>query len=318
MELLLQTVKKLRQEYGFKGYIHMKAIPGANPALIAQAGLYVDRMSVNIELPSEASLRLLAPQKNREKIILPMREIASGIIANQQERKHFAKAPIFVPAGQTTQLIIGASPENDLHIIQLAEDLYHKFKLRRVYYSAFIPVSSDPRLPRLSHPPLLREHRLYQADWLLRLYHFSSTEILDTYHPYLDEDLDPKSSWALRNLQFFPVEVNEADYETLLRVPGIGIKSARKILIARKFHSLDFSDLKKMGVVWKRARYFITCNGRYFANATLDPEGIRERIKLAFHPVTREEREGRQLTLLAGSSSLLNTQDAYSSVTGEL
>jgi len=323
MERLLLTARLLRQEKGFNGYIHLKAIPGASPELIRQAGIYADRMSVNIELPTERSLRLLAPDKRKEDILGPMGDVAERISANREERKRFRKAPAFVPAGQSTQLIVGATPESDLRIVELAEGLYRRYGLKRVYYSAFVPVSDDPRLPRLENPPLLREHRLYQADWLIRHYGFASEEILDEDHPFLDEELDPKSAWALRHPEFFPVEVNRADYETLLRVPGLGVRSARRIIGARRVHSLDFEDLRKIGVVMKRARYFITCRGRYYAASRAGEEEIRRGIASLSRPSRAGKVEG-QLSFLAeeGESSrewrAPGVDDALSGATGEL
>ena len=275
-------------------------------------------MSVNIELPTEKSLRLLAPDKKKEDILGPMGDMAEQITCNKDERKRYRKAPAFVPAGQSTQLIVGATPESDLHIVRLAEGLYGRYGLKRVYYSAFVPVSEDPRLPGLEGPPLLREHRLYQADWLIRNYHFNCSEILDEKHPQLDEELDPKSGWALRNQQFFPVEINRADYETLLRVPGLGVKSAKRIVHARRVHSLDFADLKKIGVVLKRARYFITCRGRYYSGAKLKEEDIRRNIATFYRPAEGKSRTSGQLSLFAGSSVLPGVQDSLSSASGEL
>ncbi len=318
MERLLLTAQKLRQEKGFNGYIHIKAIPGASPELIRRAGVFADRMSVNIELPTEKSLRLLAPDKSKEDILGPMGDIAENIAGNKEERKRFRKAPAFIPAGQSTQLIVGATPESDLRIVKLAEGLYGRYKLKRVYYSAFVPVFEDPRLPDLDRPPLLREHRLYQADWLLRHYHFTSGEILDDEHPHLDEDLDPKASWALRNPQFFPVEVNRADYEALLRVPGLGVKSAKRILYARRVHSLDFDALKKIGVVLKRARYFITCGGRYFSGFRVGEEEVRRNIGTLSRTSSREAERSNQLSLFSGMEVLPGVEDAFSSTSGEL
>lgn len=263
MELLLQVVKKLRREQNFNGYIHLKIIPGASRELIREAGFQADRLSVNIELPSERGLKLLAPQKQKDEILKPMAYIGSKILTNQEERQQFKRAPSFVPAGQSTQLIIGATPETDLQILRLSEQLYQKVNLKRVYYSAYIPVSSNPLLPMLSTPPLKRENRLYQADWLLRFYGFRAEEVLDSNQPFLESDLDPKTNWALRNLQLFPVEVNQADYRMLLRVPGIGLKSAQKVVATRRFGSLNFPQLEKLGVVLKRARYFVICQGKY-------------------------------------------------------
>ncbi|MEA4849091.1 MAG: putative DNA modification/repair radical SAM protein [Clostridiaceae bacterium] len=269
MELLLKSVKKLREEANFNGYIHVKAIPGANNALIEETGKYADRMSVNIELPSAESLKLLAPQKTKESIIKPMGFIKSGIIQNQEEKLKFRNTPQFVPGGQSTQLIIGATKDNDLKILKLSESLYNSYSLKRVYYSAYVPVSDHPNLPAISRPPLLREHRLYQADWLLRFYGFKSGELLNEESPNFDELLDPKSGWAIRNLDKFPVEVNKADYFTLLRVPGIGVKSAQRIIQGRKVSILDFDDLKKLGIVLKRAKYFITCKGKYLPQRSI-------------------------------------------------
>lgn len=278
MERLLKTVRLLREEYKFNGYIHLKAIPGADLKLIREAGRYADRMSVNIELPSRKSLKLLAPQKKMDSIINPMKEIGNNIMENKEDRKKYKNTFNFVPAGQSTQLIVGASPESDFQILKLSEKLYEKYFLKRVYYSAYIPVSKDNNLPRLDKPPLMREHRLYQADWLLRFYGFKAVELLDKKNPDLDTRLDPKANWALNNLKFFPVEVNKADYEMLLRVPGIGIKSARRIVKARRTGSLDYYDLQKFGTVLKRARYFITCNGKYYGGIPFREDIIKERL----------------------------------------
>lgn len=265
-ELLLETLTIIRKEYGFSGYVHVKAIPGADPRLIHALGLLSDRMSANIELPSETSLKLLAPDKTKEKVLAPMRQISQGITARKEELTLYKKAPRFVPAGQSTQMIIGATADSDYKILRLTEGLYNKFNLKRVYFSAYIPLGNHPALPNTS-PPLLREHRLYQADWLLRFYGFTADEIIDEDHPFLDPLLDPKCNWAMNNLHLFPVEVNRADYNMLLRVPGIGVKSARRIMMARRGTTLDFDALRRLGVVMKRATYFITCNGKYFYNA---------------------------------------------------
>ncbi|MCG8516051.1 MAG: putative DNA modification/repair radical SAM protein [Halanaerobiales bacterium] len=278
MELLLQTVKKLREEERFNGYIHLKAIPGADYSLITRAGLYADRMSVNIELPSKRSLHLLAPQKDPAQIINPMKQIRAGIKSNSEERKRFSKTPRFVPAGQSTQLIIGASPEPDYHILRLSEGLYNNFNLRRIYYSAYVPVGDNPNLPQLTRPPLLREHRLYQADWLLRFYGFKADELLDQRNPNFNTHLDPKANWALNHLDLFPVEINQADYQVLLRVPGIGVKSAQRILAARRTGKITYFDLKKFGTALKRARYFITCQGKYYGGIPLREDLIKDRL----------------------------------------
>lgn len=263
MELIIRTVQLLREQYRFNGYIHIKGIPGTSAALIEKAGRYVDRMSVNIELPTSDGLKLLAPQKKKESILGPMEFISSRINETRENVLHFKSTPQFVPAGQSTQLIVGATPDHDLGILKLSEGLYRRYGMRRVFYSAYIPVSNHPALPKAVKPPLLREHRIYQADWLLRFYGFKADELLDESHMDFDTQLDPKCDWALRHLGSFPLEVNRADYYTLLRVPGIGVRSAQRIMKARRIQKLDFADIKKLGVVLKRARYFITCNGKY-------------------------------------------------------
>lgn len=278
MEKLLKTVKLLREKHNFNGYIHLKAIPGADYTLISRAGQHADRMSVNIELPSRKSLGLLAPEKKFETIIDPMKNIGNMIVENKEERKKNRKLSSFVPAGQSTQLIVGASPEPDIHILKLSEGLYKKFNMKRVYYSAYIPVNKTPALPGLKNPPLLREHRLYQADWLLRFYKFQADELLDRENPNFDVALDPKANWALNNLELFPVEINTVDYEMLLRVPGIGVKSARRIVTARRTGSISFYDLKKFGSVLKRARYFITCQGKYFGGIPIREDIVKDRL----------------------------------------
>ena len=264
MEQLLKTVRILRKEYKFNGYIHLKAIPGADLSLIFEAGKYADRMSVNIELPTRQSLKMLAPEKDFTAILTPMKNIGQAIRQNQEEKKKYRKAGPFVPAGQSTQLIVGASPETDYQVLKVSENLYGQFNMRRIYYSAYVPVNKDSILPALKSPPLLREHRLYQADWLLRFYKFRADELLSEEKPDFDLELDPKANWALRHLEYFPVEINKADYELLLRVPGIGVKSARRIVTARRNGSLSYYDLEKFGTVLKRARYFITCQGKYY------------------------------------------------------
>lgn len=263
MELIYLTIKKLREEYRFNGYIHVKAIPGADPLLIEKLGFLTDRMSINLELPTSEGLKKLAPHKTRQKILAPMRQIQKGIRSNRNELMVYRHERAFVPAGQSTQMIIGATPENDFQLISVAEALYQNYDLKRVFYSAFVPVNTDKSLPALpGGPPLLREHRLYQADWLLRFYGFQAGELLTESRPNFNVLLDPKCDWAVRNLDQFPVEVNRADYFTLLRVPGIGVKSAQRIVQARKSARLDFTDLKKIGVVLKRAHFFLTCMGR--------------------------------------------------------
>lgn len=260
MEQMLRVVKLLREQYRFNGYIHMKSIPGASNELVAQAGRYADRMSVNLEIPTEENLKLLAPEKNFADVFAPMRFIQQGMLESAEERKKFRSAPRFVPAGQSTQLIIGATPDTDRQILLLASALYQRPSFKRVYYSGYIPVNwNDSRLPAIAAPPLVRENRLYQADWLMRFYDFKAGEIVDEAHPDLDLDIDPKLGWALRHPEFFPVDVNEAPYEMILRVPGIGVKSAKMIVVSRRYGRLNATQLKKIGVVMKRAQYFIAC-----------------------------------------------------------
>jgi putative DNA modification/repair radical SAM protein len=275
MNVLYLTVKKLREEYNFPGYIHLKIIPGADLELIKHAGFYADRMSVNLELPSEKSLSNLAPDKNKSAILSPMNYVGKNYQEWKELKNKYKHTPTFIPSGQSTQLVIGASPESDLHIIKLVEKLYSNFHLTRVYYSAFQKVNEDSRLPNIKNPPVIREHRLYQADWLIRYYGFSSSEILTEEEKFLDEVLDPKTKWALRNYQMFPIEINTAPYELLIKVPGIGLKSAKKIIAYRKKSSLNFENLKNIGVVLKRARYFITCNGKYYGKIYSDPDTVK-------------------------------------------
>ena len=280
MELIYATLYKLRHVYNFQGYIHVKAIPGADQRLIRLTGFLADRMSVNIELPTAEGLRRLAPHKSRKNILVPMRLVQEKMKENRQEIKLYKSAPRFVPAGQSTQMIIGATPETDYQILNVAETLYKKFDLKRVFYSAFVPVNSDRDLPALKGegPPLLREHRLYQADWLLRFYHFKAEELLDETNPNFNVFLDPKCCWALKHLEQFPVEVNRADYRMLLRVPGIGYKSASRIVKARRMGALGYEDLKKMGVALKRALYFITCSGKLMYPVKLDEDYITRNL----------------------------------------
>ena len=280
MELLYTVLYKLRHEHNFQGYIHVKAIPGADSRLIQMTGYLADRMSVNIELPTAESLRLLAPHKTRKNILAPMRFVQQMSAENQYEIQTYRHVPKFVPAGQSTQMIIGATPESDYQILHVAESLYKKFDLKRVFYSAFIPVNEDKNLPSVKEqrPPLLREHRLYQADWPLRYYHFEAGELLDEENPNFNAYLDPKCFWALRHLEEFPIEINYAAYDMLLRVPGIGYKSASRIVKARRMGMLDFEDLKKMGVVLKRALYFITCKGKMMYPIRMDEDYITRNL----------------------------------------
>ena len=272
-EQLIKTIEILRYEYRFNGYIHAKAIPGASKDLIAKLGLLVDRMSVNIELPSQKSLLALAPQKSKENILNPMQQIKNGITESKQELAVYRHAPKFVPAGQSTQMIIGATGESDKAIINLSQGLYKKMNMKRVFYSAYVPVGTNPLLPTTA-PPLLREHRLYQADWLLRFYGFTAEELLSEKNPYFSNIIDPKCQWALEHLELFPIDINRAPYEMILRVPGIGVRNALKIVKARRYTHLTFDDLKKMRVSMKRAKYFITAEGKSYGNIWLRQELI--------------------------------------------
>lgn len=274
-EQMIRALRILRQEYHFNGYIHAKAIPGTAPELVQQLGLLADRLSVNIELPSQEGLQALAPDKTKEAILRPMGQIRDQVRQSKTELVKYKHAPVFAPAGQSTQLIVGATKDTDRHILHLTQSLYDRYKLKRVFYSAYVPVVEHSLLPSVdTKPPLLREHRLYQADWLLRFYGFRAEELLDEEHPDFNPLIDPKCSWAIAHLEQFPVEIMRADYEMLLRVPGVGPVSAKRIVSARRTGTLQFEDLKKLGVVLKRAQYFITCGGRVrsglqFSAATL-------------------------------------------------
>lgn len=299
MDLIYQTVYRLRKICHFHGYIHVKAIPGADLGLVERTGFLVDRMGINLELPTADSLQRLAPCKSRHTILKPMRQIQNGISSQKQELAVYRESSPFVPAGQSTQMIIGATPENDYQIMRVAEGLYQKFQLKRVFYSAFVNVNGNAMLPALpGGPPLLREHRLYQADWLLRYYHFQASELLSEERPDFNIFLDPKCDWALRHLEFFPVEVNAASYQSLLRVPGIGYKSAERIVKARRRNRLGFEDLKKIGVVLKRALYFITCSGKMMYRTKLEENYICENLMRDKSQIPRDIREGgyRQLS----------------------
>ena len=278
MERMVLVAKKLRTEHRYNGYIHMKTIPGASQQLIADAGRWADRLSVNIEIPTENNLKILAPDKDFKSVLEPMKIISTGILESKEERRTHRNAPLFSPSGQSTQLIVGATNDTDHTILKLSSALYTRRDLKRVYYSGYIPVNSyDSRLPALSAPPLRREHRLYQADWLMRFYGFRNNEIVNEENPNLDLELDPKVTWALRNPHLFPVDVNTADPLMLLRIPGVGTKSVQLILMARKHNRLNSSHLKKMGVVMKRAQFFITCNELRSRNVQdLRPEIVRQ------------------------------------------
>ena len=297
-ERMIEALRLLREEYRFGGYIHAKAIPGADPRLTYRLGLLADRMSVNIELPSAGSLALLAPDKKKENILTPMGQIRDGISLASRERKLCRHAPRFAPAGQSTQMIVGATPESDRQILTLTQGLYDKYHLKRVFYSAYMPVSNSPLLPAPQNfqPPLLREHRLYQADWLLRFYGFRAEELLDEDDPNFNPLVDPKCSWALKHPAFFPVEVNTASREELLRVPGIGTVSTRRILYARRARKLEHEDLRKLGVVMKRAQYFITCKGKVLDGLSLRPDSVLRSLT-ALEQAALPESEGQQLSL---------------------
>ena len=261
MERLTAIVRDLRTIHRFNGYIHLKSIPGASQELLNEAGRYADRMSVNIEIPREESLKLLAPEKDHQSVFKPMKLIQQGVLENKEDRRRMRHAPRFVPAGQSTQMIVGATAETDRDILSMSSALYGQPTMRRVYYSGYISVNTyDPRLPVLKQPPLVRENRLYQADWLMRFYQFRVDEIVDELHTNLDLEVDPKLAWALRHPEAFPVDINTAEYERILRVPGIGVKSAMLIVSSRRFNRITSYHLKKMGVVMKKAKYFITCH----------------------------------------------------------
>ncbi|GLI38167.1 putative DNA modification/repair radical SAM protein [Geobacter hydrogenophilus] len=311
MELLIEATRILREEHRFNGYIHVKVVPGADLLLVDRLGRLADRVSVNMELPSRESLKLLAPDKSREAIVAPMKRVGELIVQTKEERKVSRKIPPFAPAGQSTQLIVGASGESDLQIVSLAAGLYGRLAMKRVYYSAFIPVNTDERLPTvIGTPPLVREHRLYQADWLMRYYGFAAGELLDEERPNLDLALDPKAGWALRNLHLFPLEVNRAPLELLLRVPGIGVRSAQRIVGARRGGHLSLDDLARLGVVMKRARYFITARGRFGADLAPDAAGLRLRLT---ERATAKIRWS-QPSLFDAATAI----DIQSSITGEL
>ncbi|MDR3235318.1 MAG: putative DNA modification/repair radical SAM protein [Prevotellaceae bacterium] len=297
MERMVRVAKDLREVHRYNGYIHLKSIPGASRELVTQAGLYADRLSVNLEIPSEENLKLLAPEKSYRSVFQPMSYIQQGALESAEERRKHRAAPRFAPAGQSTQLIVGATPDTDNRILHLSSELYNRPTMKRVYYSGYIPVNTyDSRLPALATPPLVRENRLYQADWLLRFYAFKVDEIVSDKHPNLDLEIDPKLSYALRHPEIFPIDVNCADYEMILRVPGIGVKSAKLIIAARRYGRLTSSQLSKIGVVMKRARYFITCRELpVFTIQEAKPDMLR---KLFLSPATqRSLKMAGQLSL---------------------
>ena len=296
-EQMIRALRILRETHRFNGYIHAKAIPGTSPELVEQLGLLADRLSVNIELPSEVGLRTLAPDKSKQAILAPMRQIQTRNQQNKEELVKYRHAPKFAPAGQSTQLIVGATPDSDLHILRLTQGLYDKYRLKRVFYSAYVPVVEHALLPAKDvKPPLLREHRLYQADWLLRFYGFRAEELLDDRHPDFDPRVDPKCSWALNHLDFFPVDVNTADYEALLRVPGIGVTSACRILTARRAGRVHLEDLRRMGVVMKRAQYFLTAAGKMPDGLRFTPDSLLRGLIAAEQPLLPQQ-EMVQLSL---------------------
>ena len=276
MERLVRVAKKLRLEERFNGYIHLKTIPGASDELIREAGLYADRLSINLEIPTKEGLKLLAPEKDHKQMLSNVEFVKNELAINTIEKQKYKHTPKFAPAGQTTQMIIGATNETDQKIIHVADYMYQKLALKRVYYSGYVPVLQDSRLPSLqSQVPVVRENRLYQADWLMRYYGFAPNEIVDDRQPFLDLEIDPKLAWALRNSHLFPIDINQAPREMLLRIPGVGVRSVQKILMARKFQTLSYYDLKKMGVTLSRAKYFITCNGAAPLAGTIDPLRLR-------------------------------------------
>lgn len=323
MEMIYRTLYLLRYKYRFNGYVHVKGIPGADPELIRRVGFLADRMSVNLELPTADGLKVLAPNKHRKTILAPMRQIQDGIKVNKDELIVYKHAPRFVSGGQSTQMIIGATGESDFQILNVAENLYQKFELKRVFYSAFVKVNEDKALPALpGGPPLLREHRLYQADWLLRFYGFKAQELLDEKRPFFNVMLDPKEDWAVRHLESFPVEINRASYDMLLRVPGIGVTGAQRIVKARRSARLDFQDLKKMGIVLKRALYFITCNGRMMYPTKLEEDYIvrnltcdKDRVKFGTDGMSYKQMSLFDLGQFTGEYTV---QDRLQAVSGQI
>lgn len=280
MENICKILELLRNKYNFWGYVHVKVIPGADPLLVHRAGMLADRMSVNIELPTKESLKVLAPQKKIESIVSPMAQINNEIARTIEDKRFFKSTPRFVPGGQSTQMIIGATPDSDSTILNVSQNLYDRFNMKRVFFSAYVPVLSSPNLPSVSTiPPLKREHRLYQADWLMRFYYFNVKELFTETEPNLDLEFDPKIMYAFRNIGRFPIEINKASYEELLRIPGLGVTSAKRIIKERKNAELSYDSLRKMKTVLKRAKYFITVNGKYYGNTKLEPEAIKNELR---------------------------------------
>lgn len=317
MEQMCRVLELLRGPYRFNGYIHAKAIPGCSPELVEKLGLLCDRMSVNIELPSERSLKQLAPNKKKDAILGPMSSIRDRLAQNKRELAVYRHAPSFAPAGQSTQMIIGATPDTDLQILRMTQGLYRKYGLKRVFFSAYTPVQSDALLPALTtKPPLLREHRLYQADWLLRFYGFDAGELLDERAPNFNPYLDPKCNWAIHHMEHFPVEVNRAPYEMLLRVPGIGVKSAQRIAKARRLGPLHFDGLKKIGVVLKRAQYFITCSGKTAVGLKISPEAAFRALVSERSAAMLPQNRPEQLSLF--DEPPVTREDVVSCLTGQI
>jgi putative DNA modification/repair radical SAM protein len=301
-EQMCEAIRILRDEYNFRGYIHAKAIPGTSEDLMIRLGVLVDRLSLNIEFPSEQSLQVLAPEKSGETAIKPMAFVRDGIKANYQDKRlSTVRRTRFVPAGQSTQMIVGASPESDFHILRLSASLYKQLELKRVFFSAYIPINTNPLLPSGSEVPLLREHRLYQADWLMRFYRFDVNEIIDEEHPFLDPYIDPKCNWALNHIDHFPAEINKVSYDMLLRIPGVGVKGAGRIMQARRERKLRFEDLKRLNITMKRAQYFITCNGEFASGIMFDPISIQNEL-------TQQAKKQRQKGTLEGQMAIFEQE----------
>ena len=321
-EQMIEALRILREEYHFSGYIHAKAIPGADSTLIARLGMLADRMSVNIELPSQSSLQLLAPDKSKHSILAPMGYIQNRIQENVTDLVKYQHAPKFVPAGQSTQMIVGATPDTDFQILNLTEGLYKKYKLKRVFFSAYMPVAENALLPAMNtKPPLLREHRLYQADWLLRFYGFTANELLDKDHQSFNPYVDPKCNWALNHMELFPLDVNHASYYDLLRVPGIGVTGAKRITATRRTSTLNFDGLKKLGVVLKRAQYFITCSGKIADGLKITQDAVlrslmSEKALGMYHNNLPIQSELEQLSLFEQPS--FTQEDIQKCLTGQI
>lgn len=315
-EQMIKVLVLMREKHGFGGYIHVKAIPGADPALLQRMGMFADRMSINIELPSEASLKLLAPDKPKDSILKPMSLIKAGIQENRTDLVRYNHAEKFVPAGQSTQMIVGATPDTDFKIINLAEGLYKKYDLKRVFYSAYMPVVKSTLLPAVdTKPPLLREHRLYQADWLLRYYGFEAKELLSEENPNFNIYIDPKCNWAVNHMSLFPIEVNKAPYELLLRVPGIGVNSARRILQARRGSALDYVALKKLGIVLKRAQYFITCKGKVAEGVAITPDTVLRGLMSEKSIAMLQQKPSEQISFFQEN---ITREDVVQCLTGQI